>query len=128
MQCAEVLLGAEEHVGEFVDARILKACAVQHGIEHRVAVDSAGGSHFAQLSQFEPQRLDDFIGLLLRQRTAVDIVLVVRLQGFIGPFRVDRVAAVVQLERQLEQVECLAGFFETARRVSRNVVQNGRAV
>ena len=42
--------------------------------------------------------------------------------------RVNRIAAVIQLERQLEQIERLAGFFEITRRMGRNVVQNGRAI
>jgi hypothetical protein len=58
------LLRAEEHVGEFVNARVLKACAVQQGVEHRITVDRAGGADFAQLRQLEPQRFDDFIRLL----------------------------------------------------------------
>lgn len=55
-------------------------------------------------------------------------MLVVRQQGFVGAFRVDGVAAVIELERQLEQIKGPARLFEAARRVSRNVVQNGGAV
>ena len=128
MQGAEVLLRAEEHVGEFVDARVLEACAVQQGVEHRITVDSAGGADFTQFRQLEPQRFDDFIRLLRGQRAVVDIVLVVRQQGFVGAFRVDGVAAVIQLKRQLEQIKGLTRFFKAARRMGRNVVQNGGAV
>ena len=128
MQGAQVVLRAEEHVGEFVNARVLKACAVEQGVEHRITVDRAGGAHFAQLRQLEPQRFDDFIRLLRGERAVVDIVLVVRQQGFVGAFRVDGVAAVIELERQLEQIKGLARLFEAARRMRRNVVQDGGAV
>ena len=128
MQGAQVVLRAEEHVGEFVNARVLKACAVEQGVEHRITVDRAGGAHFAQLRQLEPQRFDDFIRLLRGERAVVDIVLVVRQQGFVGAFRVDGVAAVIELERQLEQIKGLARLFEAARRMRRNMVQDGGAV
>ncbi len=128
LEGAQVLLGAEEHLGERVDARLLQAGAVQQGIKHGVAVDGAGGAHFAQLCQLEPQALDDLVRLLLGQRAVGDVALEVGQQRLVGPFRVDRIAAVVELKRQLEQVERLAGLFEVARRMGRYLVQNGGAV
>ena len=48
MQRTKILLRAEEHVGKFVNASIFKACAVQHGVKHRITIDSAGGADFTQ--------------------------------------------------------------------------------
>ena len=127
---AQIPLCAEEQRGKFVDdcAGVIEAGAVAQGVEHRVAVDSAGGADFAQLRQFEPQALNDFIGPLRRQGAVGDVALIPRQQSLIGTFRVYRIAAVVQLQRQLKQIKCLAGLFEVTCRVGRNVMQNRRAL
>ena len=78
IQRAEVTLGADKHRREFVHFGVVKSGAVQHGVEHRIAVNGAGGADFAQFRQLEPQALHDLIGLLGIERAAVDIALEVR--------------------------------------------------
>ena len=128
IQRAEVALGADKHRREFVHFGIVKSGAAQHSVEHRIAVNGAGGADFAQFRQLEPQALHELIRLLGIQRAAVDIALEVRQQRLVRPFRVDCIAAVIQLERQLEQIERLAGFFEITRWMGRHVVENGCAI
>ncbi len=89
---------------------------MEQSIKHRVTVDGAGGAHFAQLCQLEPQALDNFVRLLFGQHTVGDIALEVGQQRLVGTFRVDRVAAVIELKRQLEQIERLACLFKVTRR------------
>ncbi|MNG78791.1 hypothetical protein D3C79_373860 [compost metagenome] len=98
---------------------------MQHGVKHRVAVQLTWCAHFGKLTQLQPQALDDFISLLRRQHATGDVLLIEAVQQFVEAAWVNRVAAVFQVQCQLEEVERLASLFKAAGPVSRDFLQHG---
>ena len=112
----------ETHVGEFV-CRVSTSpilAADDKVLEHGIAAEGLGGTlvaHLVYLGEFDPQKVQQLLGLFDRHAR---VVLKVRVHVLVEPHRRDRVAIRFNLDGQLNEPERLERLPERFSRLGRH--------